>query len=57
MKGIRYMQFNSYEFILIFLPLLLAGYYLLNRLGGRWGRLFLRGFAADCRGQIVDCAC
>ena len=46
MKGIRYMQFNSYEFILIFLPLLLAGYYLLNRLGGRWGRLFLGGMGA-----------
>ena len=40
------MQFNSYEFILIFLPLLLAGYFLLNRLSHRLGKVFLAGMGA-----------
>ena len=35
------MQFNSYEFILIFLPLLLAGYFLLNRFSFKFGKIFL----------------
>ena len=40
------MQFNSYEFILIFLPLLLAGYFLLNRLSHTLGKVFLAGMGA-----------
>ncbi len=37
------MQFNSYDFIMLFLPVLLAGYFLLNRLDVRLGKLFLVG--------------
>ena len=40
------MQFNSYECILIFLPLLLAGYFLLNRLHLTAGKLYLTGMSA-----------
>ena len=40
------MQFNSYEFILIFFPLLFAGYFLLNRWSRTLGRLFLTGMSA-----------
>ena len=40
------MQFNSYEFILLFLPLLLAGYFLLNRLNYTLGKIFLAGMGA-----------
>lgn len=40
------MQFNSYEFILLFFPLLFAGYFLLNRCSGKLGRLFLTGMSA-----------
>ena len=39
------MQFNSYEFILIFLPVVFAGYFALNRLHAAAGKLFL---AAAC---------
>ncbi len=39
-------QFNSYEFILIFFPLLFAGYFLLNRWSRTLGRLFLTGMSA-----------
>ena len=40
------MQYNSYEFILIFFPLLFAGYFLLNRWSRTLGRLFLIGMSA-----------
>ena len=40
------MQFNSYEFILIFLPVVLAGYFLLNRLSLTLGKVFLAGMGA-----------
>ncbi len=39
------MLFNSYFFILIFLPLCVLGYYLLLRLSGRVARLFLLGMS------------
>lgn len=35
------MFFNSYGFILLFLPLAVAGYFLCNRLGTCWGKAFL----------------
>ncbi len=40
------MQFNSYEFILIFMPLLFVGYFLLNRLSFTLGKIFLAGMGA-----------
>ena len=40
------MLFNSYEFILIFFPLLFAGYFLLNRWNRTLGRFFLTGMSA-----------
>ena len=40
------MQFNSYDFILIFFPLLFAGFFLLNRWSRAAGRLFLIGMSA-----------
>ncbi len=40
------MLFNSYIFILAFLPLAVVGYFLLNRIAGhRWGKLFLFGMS------------
>ena len=35
------MQFNSYEFILYFLPLTLLAYFLVNRIKPVWGKLIL----------------
>jgi len=36
------MLFNSYAFILVFLPLVAAGYFLLHKYASaRWARLFL----------------
>lgn len=35
------MQFNTYQFVLLFLPLTVAGYFLLNRLSFRAGQFFL----------------
>ncbi len=40
------MQFNSYEFILMFMPLLFAGYFLLNRRSFMLGKIFLIGMGA-----------
>lgn len=37
------MYFNSYAFILLFLPLTAAGYFLCGKLGGAVGKLFLLG--------------
>lgn len=40
------MLFNSYIFILLFLPLAVLGYYLLNRLGKyHWGKAYLIGMS------------
>jgi len=41
------MQFNSYEFILIFMPLLFAGYFILNRFSHTLGKVFL-AFMGGC---------
>ena len=46
MEGGPAVQFNSYEFILLFFPLLFAGYFLLNRRRYALGRLFLIGMSA-----------
>ena len=49
------MQFNSYEFILIFMPLLFAGYFILNRFSHGIGKLFLicgKKDAVCCRNGI-----
>ena len=35
------MLFNSYEFLIVFLPAVLAGYFALNRRSGRWGNAWL----------------
>jgi len=35
------MQFNSYEFVLLFMPVTVAGYYLLNRISSAAGKLWL----------------
>ncbi|MGZ5066732.1 MAG: MBOAT family O-acyltransferase [Usitatibacter sp.] len=35
------MLFNSYEFLIVFLPVVLAGYFALNRRSGRWGNAWL----------------
>ena len=40
------MQFNSYEFIVLFMPLLFAGYFLLNRFNYTLGKVFLIGMGA-----------
>jgi alginate O-acetyltransferase complex protein AlgI len=35
------MLFNSFEFLLAFLPIVIAGYFAFNRLSGRWGNAWL----------------
>src|ERR1700681_2463685 len=35
------MLFNSFEFLLAFLPVVVAGYFAFNRLSGRWGNTWL----------------
>jgi alginate O-acetyltransferase complex protein AlgI len=35
------MLFNSFEFLLAFLPVVVAGYFAFNRLSGRWGNAWL----------------
>ncbi|HEY4998797.1 MAG TPA: MBOAT family protein [Usitatibacter sp.] len=35
------MLFNSFEFLFVFLPAVLAGYFVLNRRSGRWGNAWL----------------
>ena len=35
------MLFNSFEFLLAFLPIVLIGYFAFNRLSGRWGNAWL----------------
>lgn len=35
------MQFNSYIFVLLFLPCSILGYFLLNKYNDRWGKIFL----------------
>ncbi len=40
------MQFNSYEFIVIFMPLLFAGYFLLNLRSYKLAKLYLIGMGA-----------
>ncbi len=35
------MQFNSYEFILFFLPITVIGYFVLNRLNTIWGKIVI----------------
>lgn len=39
------MQFNSYFFILVFLPVCVTGYYLLNRLSSSFGMAYLLGMS------------
>ena len=41
------MQFNSYEFILIFMPLLFVGYFVLNRFSHTLGKVYL-AFMGGC---------
>ena len=35
------MLFNSFEFLLAFLPVVVAGYFAFNRRSGRWGNAWL----------------
>ena len=39
------MLFNSYVFIFLFLPCCVIGYFLLNKLGDRWSKMFLIGMS------------